>query len=54
MCDSHTKTRKETPLKPSYENHKAPKITKKMGEASRTLEESRRTFYTYHENSYKV
>jgi ACT domain-containing protein len=51
MCDSHYKSRKETP-NPLHEKHKkrlrkSPK--RKTGEASRTLEESRQTFYTYHE-----
>jgi hypothetical protein len=52
MCDSQHKSRKETPLKPShkihqkgFENHRK----SETGGAIRTLEESRRTFYTYHE-----
>jgi hypothetical protein len=40
MCDSQHKSRKETPPKPSHENHKKGSENhqkEKMGEASRTL-----------------
>jgi hypothetical protein len=57
MCDSHTKSRKETPPKLRHENpkkrlQKSPK--RENGRDNKSLEEPRRIIYTYHEGSYKV
>jgi hypothetical protein len=57
MCDSHTKSHKETPPKLRHENpkkrlRKSPK--RENGKDNKSLEEPRRIIYTYHEGSYKV
>jgi hypothetical protein len=57
MCDSHTKSRKETPPKLRHENpkkrlRKSPK--RENGKDNKSLEEPRRIIYTYHIGSYKV
>jgi hypothetical protein len=57
MCDSHTKSHKETPPKLRHENpkkrlRKSPK--RENGRDNKSLDEPRRIIYTYHEGSYKV
>jgi hypothetical protein len=57
MCDSHTKSRKETPPKLRHENpkkrlRKSPK--RENGKDNKSLEEPHRIIYTYHIGSYKV
>jgi hypothetical protein len=58
MSDSHSKSRKETPLKLRHEKSKKKlRKTPKKGKPGRTqtsLEEPRRIIYTYPESSYKV
>jgi hypothetical protein len=57
MCDSHTKSRKETPPKLCHKNpkkrlRKSPK--RENGRDNKSLQEPRRIIYTYDEGSYKV
>jgi hypothetical protein len=57
MCDSHTKSRKETPPKLRHENpkkslRKSPKRENRRD--NKSLDEPRRNIYTYHEGSYKI
>jgi hypothetical protein len=57
MCDSHTKSHKETPPKLCRENpkkrlRKSPK--RGNGRGNKSLDELRRIIYTYHEGTYKV
>jgi hypothetical protein len=57
MCDSHTKSRKETPPKLCHENpkkrlRKSPKRENRKD--NKSLEEPRRIIYTFHKGSYKV
>jgi hypothetical protein len=57
MCDSHTKSCKETPPKLRHKNpkkrlQKSPK--RENGKDNKSLEEPRRIIYTYHIGSYNV
>jgi hypothetical protein len=57
MCDSHTKSHKETPPNLRHENPKKRlrKSPKRENERdNKSLDEPRRIIYTYHEGSYKV
>jgi hypothetical protein len=57
MCDSHTKSHRETPPKLCHKNpkkrlRKSPK--RENGRDNKRLDEPRRIIYTYHEGSYKI
>jgi hypothetical protein len=57
MCDTHTKSHKETPPKLRHDNpkkrlRKSPKW--ENGRDNKSLEEPRQIIYTYHEGSYKI
>jgi hypothetical protein len=57
MCDSHTKSHRETPPKLCHKNpkkrlRKSPK--RENGRDNKRLDETRRIIYTYHEGSYKI
>jgi hypothetical protein len=57
MCNSHTKSCKETPPKLRHENPKK-RLRKSQkrenGRGNKSLDEPRRIIYTYHEGTYKV
>jgi hypothetical protein len=57
MCDSHTKSCKETPPRLCHKNPKKrlrKSLKRENGKDNKSLEEPRRIINTYHEGSYKV